>query len=196
MTTKAILWDFGDTLVDEKWMQAPLEGHSDWSEAWRRLMYHDPIADDWNLGRIDMVEVSRALGQEIGALPKTILDHMIKCSHNIGFFARVMDYARSCPLPQAIVTVNPDIFSYVVAPHYQLLETFPILVTSWEELSLSKVDMGDKALSLLDSSIERKDALLIDNKQDNTREWEEAGGQSYQFVGEEAFCQDIHSIVK
>lgn len=194
MSIKAILWDFGDTLVDEAWMQAPLEGYPDWGETWRRAMNGSALADDWNLDHIDMVAVSEALGRNVGAPSDLILAHMLKACRNISFFDSVMTFAQECSLPQAIVTVNPDIFSYVVAPHYLLNQTFPVIVTSWEEASLSKVDLCDAALSRLDDTVLRSEALLIDNKVKNTDEWAHAGGQSYLFRSEARFSEDRSSL--
>ena len=194
MSIKAILWDFGDTLADETWMQAPLEGYADWAETWRRTMDGSKLADDWNLGRIDMVAVSQALGRDIGAASDTVLAHMLKACRNIIFCETVMAFAQECSLPQAIVTINPDIFSYVVAPHYQLNETFPVIVTSWEEISLSKAELCDAALLRLDGDFLRSEALLIDNKVKNTDEWTGAGGQSYLFTSEARFDEDRSSL--
>lgn len=195
MSIKAILWDFGDTLVDENWMQAPLEGFPGWAEAYRRAMGDSKLADDWNLGRIDMVAVSEALGRDIAAPSDLVLAHMLKACRNITFFDTVMAFARECPLPQAIVTINPDIFSYVVAPHYQLSDTFPVIVTSWEEVSLSKAALCDVALSRLDGNISRSETLLIDNKAKNTDEWIAAGGQSYLFTNEARFEEDKSTLI-
>lgn len=195
MSIKTILWDFGDTLVEETWMQAPLEGYPAWPETWQRNMYGGSLGDDWNLGRIDMVAVSEALGQEIGAPGTLVLEHMLKACRNITFFDTVMTFARECSLPQAIVTVNPDIFSYVIAPHYQLTETFPVLVTSWEEVSLCKADLCDAALPRLGGTVSRSDALLIDNKAENTDEWTAAGGRSYLFTTESRFNEDSSALI-
>lgn len=195
MSIKTILWDFGDTLVDETWMQASLEGYPDWPEVWRKIMYGSSVADDWNLGRIDMVAASEVLGRDIGAPPGVVLTHMLKASRNITFFNSVMAFVRECSLPQAIVTINPDIFSYVVAPHYQLGETFAVVVTSWEEASLSKADLCDTALSRLGGNISRAEALLIDNKSENTDEWIAAGGRSYRFTNEARFNEDSLSLI-
>ena len=153
------------------------------------------LADDWNLGRIDMVAVSEALGRDIAAPSDLILAHMLKACRNITFFDTVMAFTRECPLPQAIVTINPDIFSYVVAPHYQLNDTFPVIVTSWEEVSLSKAELCDVALSRLDGNVSRSEALLIDNKVENTDEWIAAGGHSYLFTDEARFAEDRPTLI-
>lgn len=195
MSIKAILWDFGDTLVDETWMQAPLNGYSNWAEVWRDVMHGSGTADDWNLGRVDMVAMSELLGRQVGAPSDIILSHMLKCCRNVTFFESVMSFAKECTLPQAIVTINPDIFSYVVAPHYQLIETFPVMATSWEEATLSKASLCDAALSRMDGDILRTEALLIDNKPENIEEWIAAGGQGYLFEGEAKFKEDRSTLI-
>lgn len=195
MSIRALLWDFGDTLCDETFMQAPLEGYPDWPQMWRQVLAGSALANDWDLGRLDMVAVSEVLGGEISAPPSLVLSHILACCRTITFFDIVMNFARATALPQAIVTVNPDVFSFIIAPHYHLAATFPVLVTSWEEKTLSKVDMGDKALALLGDKVPRNEALLIDNKAHNTDDWSVAGGQSYLFTDEQAFERDMAHLL-
>jgi FMN phosphatase YigB (HAD superfamily) len=195
MSIKAILWDFGDTLVDETWLQTPLEGHPNWAEVYRATMKNGDIFDDWNLGRINLAAVTEVLASAAGAAPRVIRDHMTKTSQNIKFFEPVMGFARQCQVPQAIVTINPDLFSHIVVPQYGLEELFPVIATSWEEETLSKAKLCDVALARLGGDFSRSEALLIDNKQENTKEWKSVGGRSYLFTNEERFQKDSRGLL-
>lgn len=155
MTPRALLWDFGDTLADERWMQAPMVGVPRWPAVWRSRMGDGKLARRWDLGQITSAEVAAELGRDLGVPADTVLAHMRACCRNIAFFPGVMDIVDRCPLPQAIVTINPDIFSEVVAPAYRLAERFAAIVTSWEAGSGSKADLCDIALARLGGDLTR-----------------------------------------
>jgi hypothetical protein len=59
-----MLWDFGDTLVDETWMRRPLAECPEWPNAWADVMRSH--ADDWNVGRVGERDVFRALSARTG----------------------------------------------------------------------------------------------------------------------------------
>ena len=54
-----VLWDFGDTLVDERWMRRCPESCPSWETAWIAVM--NELADSWNVGDVAFKEVSVAL---------------------------------------------------------------------------------------------------------------------------------------
>jgi hypothetical protein len=62
-----LLWDFGDTLVDERWMRRAPAEFPDWADAWNTVM--ETCADDWNIGRACerdvFAEMSRRTGLSI-----------------------------------------------------------------------------------------------------------------------------------
>lgn len=191
---KTLLWDFGDTLADETWMQTPLPGCDSWAKAYRDLVYHGPLGEQWSLGSIDTFDVAQSLAKNIALPVDTVLYHMEAASKNVRFFSDVFAYAMSTPLPQAIVTVNPDLFSAITVAHYDLKKFFPVIVTSWEENTLSKAEICDIALHRQGLKIGRSEALLIDNKQENIDEWVDLGGVGYLFVGEREFARSPPSV--
>jgi len=105
-----------------------------------------------------------------------------------------MDAVNSCELVQAIVTINPDIFSQEVVPNYKLNEVFEIIVTSWEEENLDKSDLCDIAIQKLGSVSDRSRALLIDNRIENVEGWQARGGKAYHFTGDAAFAANLPDI--
>ena len=62
MTYAVLLWDFGDTLVDERWMRRAPAGVPAWEAAWTSVM--DDLADDWNVGAVDSATVRGAGGAD------------------------------------------------------------------------------------------------------------------------------------
>jgi hypothetical protein len=194
MVIKAILWDFGDTLADERWMQAPLHGVRGWPEACRAFGATS-LADEWNIGAITSRDVAEDFACKLDTSANAIHDHMEACCRDLSFFPRVIELVEDCTLPQAIVTINCDIFSSIVVPHYQLHSRFPVIVTSWEERSLSKSTLCDVAIARLGLSLERSECLLIDNKQENVADWIARGGAAYHFQGEEELRSDLDHVL-
>jgi phosphoglycolate phosphatase-like HAD superfamily hydrolase len=194
MEIEAILWDFGDTLVDETWMLAPLEGVPRWPETYRGLLGDNALARQWNAGAITSLDVARAFGRELGVAPERLLKHMEWCSRNIAFYPRMKAVTAQRRYPQAIVTVNPDIFSHVVVPHYRLDESFDAIVTSWQEQSASKPALCDAAIARLGGRWTRDRCLLVDNRQDCTEQWIAQGGRAYRFRGEDRFFADLGAL--
>ncbi len=192
MKLQTILWDFGDTLADERWMLAPLPGAAGWPAAYRQIIDGDDLADRWNLGLATMAEVAEALALRLGVNPRRVIDHMRACSRDLVFFPRVMDLVKVIELPQAIVTVNCDVFSDVVVPAYSLNERFETIVTSWEEATLSKADLCDIAMARLPGATDRGACLLIDNKLANVLEWRARGGAAFCFEGADALVAAVN----
>jgi hypothetical protein len=183
MTLQAVLWDFGDTLADERWMLAPLDGAPGWPEIYRTVLDGGDLADRWNIGSIAAADVADAFGRSLGVPTERILEHMRACCRNVSLNAGVMALTASLEVPQAIVTINPDIFSDVVVPHFGLRDRFAAIVTSWEERTLSKADLCDIAMSRLPGAVDRAACLLIDNRADNVAEWRARGGAAWLFDG-------------
>jgi hypothetical protein len=78
-----LLWDFGDTLVDERWMrQAPAEC-PDWSNAWNEAM--ETCADDWNIGRASERDVFAEMSRRTGLSIDFVERHAEACCRSITF---------------------------------------------------------------------------------------------------------------
>ena len=183
MSIQAILWDFGDTLADETWMLAPLPGAPCWPSTYRRVLGGGALADRWNLGLATASTVADQLAEGLGVPGERVLTHMRACSRNVMFYPDVMELAARLALPQAIVTINPDIFSDVVVPAYRLNDRFETIVTSWEEGTLSKADLCDIAIARLVGAPDRGSCLLIDNRMENVQEWRGRRGLAWRFAG-------------
>ena len=64
MTTRVLLWDFGDTLVDERWMHHAPADRSEWPNAWAEVMR--AYVEDWNTGRATERDIFVALSMRTG----------------------------------------------------------------------------------------------------------------------------------
>jgi hypothetical protein len=193
---ECVLWDFGDTLADESWMnKAPYQLPS-WPNLYKQLIWEGQLGIDWNLGKLQTEDIVSHFAGLLSVDRGHIADHMKRCCEDVKFFDHAMKAVQSCELPQAIVTINPDIFSQCVVPNYRLDQLFEPIVTSWQERTLDKSDLCDKALQQLGGVLDRSGALLIDNRIENVESWRSRGGIAYLFTGNEAFASEPPDLFK
>jgi hypothetical protein len=187
---KCVLWDFGDTLVDERWMWRNPQTVPQWRDVWTRHVV-GVVADAWNIGDLDVDELAAQLAASLPMTVAEILAHCDACCANIDLYAEPWRIVRACALPQALVTLNPDLFSTAVVPAYRLDAAFDTIVTSWQERSLEKAHLCSVALERFGGRFMPTEALLIDNKADNVAAWRARGGRGYVFVDQPTFAADL-----
>jgi hypothetical protein len=184
MAIRALLWDFGDTLVDERWMQAQMDGAPSWPDLYREFSAKSDLADRWNIGAATLDEVASSFAARLGVDAVRVRRHMEDCCKRVSFFPRVRALSERCKLPQAIVTVNCDVFSTIAAPHYRLQDRYDPIITSWQSRTLDKAELCDLAMARWGSSFSREECLLIDNRLDCVEAWRKRGGGAYHFQNE------------
>jgi FMN phosphatase YigB (HAD superfamily) len=188
MTIRGVLWDFGDTLADQDWMLRPPEGYPEWPTAWSEAARGE-WESAWYLNERSCEDIAERVSRSLGMSRADTMDHIQRCCSELSLFEAPLDAARASSLPQAIVTVNPDLFTRFIVPFHHLDELFPVIVTSWEEGTVDKAKLCSVAVERM--GIEPEDALLIDNLEENVRGWERAGGPGYVFRGEARFTADL-----
>jgi len=193
MAPEALLWDFGDTLVDERWMRRCPAAHPEWEAAWTAVMDH--WADRWNAGEVGMREVFAALADRTGMTQHDVAAHARDCCRRLVFNPAAWRVAREHRLPQALVTVNPDLVARYIVPAYELATVFDVIVVSYAEGSVDKPSLCRRALDRLGFESDRSAALLIDNRQDLVHAWQAAGGAGYWFRGDEQFRRDVRGLL-
>jgi hypothetical protein len=181
----ALLWDFGDTLVDERWMHWAPVGFPQWSTAWVELM--GLLATPWNVGRIREQDVFDAMAERTGMDAVSVERHAEQCCRSLVFNPATWRLARLHHFPQALVTVNPDLFLQRIVPRYRLGDIFDVIVVSCEEATEDKVVLCERALERLSFRGRRRDALLIDNREDVVNAWHTGGGTGHCYRGDEPF---------
>jgi FMN phosphatase YigB (HAD superfamily) len=181
-----LLWDFGDTLADERWLWACPPGVLDWADGYRTVVSSD-FGARWNRGAANLDELAAELSARLGMSTETVLAHVRCCCREIRFFEHAWATARSRALPQALVTVNADLFGDFIVPDYRLADIFDVVVVSAEEGTDSKVDLCEAAVDRLGCD-DPAQALLIDNIEANVDAWRARGGAAYWFRGDEEFA--------
>ena len=188
-----LLWDFGDTLVDERWMWSCPDGFANWTDSYRALGAGD-LGSRWNRGDLTFEEFATRLAADVGIGFDDACAHMQDCCNAIQFFEHAWATAQSHTMPQAIVTVNPDLFTRFVAPNYALDTVFDTIVASWQERTEDKARLCEIALERLGGS-DPATALLIDNIEANVDAWRARGGQAYLFRSDEEFSRDVPRLL-
>jgi FMN phosphatase YigB (HAD superfamily) len=193
VAARVLLWDFGDTLVDERWMhQAPV-ACPDWPSAWLDVM--STLAEDWNVGRVRERDVFDALSARTGLSLGAIERHAVACCESIRFHPFAWRIATERRLPQALVTVNPDLFVERVAKAHGLERHFDVIVASCSERTDDKIQLCEIALDRLGFDRARDEALLIDNRKELTDAWRDSGGSAYWYRGDAAFEADVATLL-
>jgi len=187
--TKCLLWDFGDTLCDERfiWSSGP-----EWMEIYKTFD-DDGLGASWNLGKINAWQFAAAVSERLDRSAKSVLAHMTQCCSHVEFFESTFAFFKARHLHQAIVTVNPDLFSDVIVPIWQLDAHCDVIVTSWEEGTIDKNVLCRLAIERMGLTCENHEALLIDNKRSNIDGWASVGGAGYHYVGDTEFSSDVAS---
>ena len=187
-----LLWDFGDTLVDQRWMWPSPVGVPGWTALYQALPDTD-LDTSWNIGETTTEELLAAFAAELGCNPELLMTHTEQRCGELQFFEHAWAAARAHARPQALVTVNSDGFSRFVVPRYDLDSVFDAIVTSWEEHTMDKARLCEIALDRLGGH-DPAEALLIDNMEANVEAWRALGGQAYLFVGDDEFARSEWSL--
>jgi phosphoglycolate phosphatase-like HAD superfamily hydrolase len=193
MTPAVLLWDFGDTLVDERWMRRPPAEFPTWEAVWLDVM--GDHADDWNVGQVGSTEMFGALAERSGMSAAAVKSHARGCCERLLFNETAWRVASERRLPQALVTVNPDLFADFVVPAHGLDDVFDVIVMSFEELTDDKPALCEIALDRLGFTGPRSDALLIDNRRDLVEAWRDVGGSGYWFQSDQQLRADLPSLL-
>ena len=187
MHVQSLLWDFGDTLCDELsiWRVSP-----EWMDVYRS--FDDGLGAAWSLGDLDTRGFVAELAKRMPLTEVEILAHL-KRTDLFEFFPFTYAFFRDRHLPQAIVTVNPALFSEVIVPAYAFDEVTDAIVVSGEERTIDKGELCRRALDRINCGCDSSQALLIDNKQSNLDAWARRGGIGYLYTRDSAFEQDVAS---
>ena len=193
MPVELLLWDFGDTLVDERWMRRSPASCPEWEQAWVESM--ETLADDWNVGALGSAEVFVDLARRTGMPVDAVAKHARECCSRLIFHPNAWRVATERRRPQAIVTVNPDLFTDVIVPMHRLAEVFDVIVCSAAEGTTHKSDLCLRAISELGGAHDPARALLIDNRRDLVDDWRAIGGVGYWFRGDDRFSEDLLDVL-
>ena len=182
MSIQCLLWDFGDTLCRETFIWS---SGREWEAVYSS--FDDGWARGWNLGTMDTAQFVELASRTLSMTPADIVLHMRERCRHIEFFEYTYAFYKARHLPQAIVTVNPDLWTEVIVPLHHFDQTADVIISSWEEGTDDKGALCQLVLDRMGLGHRRQDALLIDNKQSNIDAWMALGGIGYHYTTDEAF---------
>src|SRR5262249_5161424 len=99
-------------------------------------------------------------------------------------------------VPQALVSVNPDLFVERVVKIHDLASHFDAIVVSCEEGTDDKTRLCEIALDRLGFEGSRNDVMLIDNRSDLVEASVHRGGAAYLYRGDASFDSDWPSLLR
>lgn len=179
-----ICWDFGDTLVDQTFMQYAPEGVPEWPEAYRTAFKADPdFVDQLNLGEAALNDLIEPLAELVPMSRAAIARHLREVCNRIEWLPGMRELVTELngEVLQAIVTVNPHEFG-PMAVACGLDPLVDVIVTSADAVSLSKPVMARRARHLLGLSPELSTTLLVDNDEFNVDEFMGEGGLAIRYT--------------
>ena len=179
-----LLWDFGDTLCDERSLW---RASDEWMDVYRS--FDDGLGLAWSRGDLDTSGFVAELAKRMSLSADEILAHLSR-TDVFEFFPFTYGFFRARHLPQAIVTVNPALFSETIVPGFGFAEVTETIVVSAEEGTVDKGELCARALLRMGRD-RPSEALLIDNKQHNLDAWAERGGSGYLYTTDDAFRHDV-----
>lgn len=138
---------FGDTLVDEQWMRHVPAACPSWEDVWIEVM--STLADPWNVGAVTSAKVFAELARRAGMTATEVAAHARVCCEQLAFRPTAWRVARERRLPQALVTVNPDLLTDIIVPAYGMGDVFDIIVTSAAEATADKTELCLRARARL-----------------------------------------------
>src|SRR5262245_53345594 len=95
-------------------------------------------ADDWDRGAITMHDVFAAQAAATEMSHAAVAAHAHDCCRRLRFHEHAWRVARERRLPQALVTVNPDLFEEWIVPDHRLRDVFDVIVMSYAERTTDK----------------------------------------------------------
>jgi len=183
---QCLLWDFGDTLCDERFIWST---NARWMSAYAAFETNGGM--DWCAGQLDIETYAGRLAPVVGLTPQQVIAHMKARCETITWHETAWAWFSARRLPQAIVTVNPRLFSDTIVPAHGLGRYADVIVTSWEEGTNDKATLCSVALERLGAAFAPEAALLIDNKSTAVEAWRARGGLGYVFTTAQAFAADL-----
>jgi len=180
-----VCWDFGDTLVHERFMRICPPGVPEWEEVYDEIAAEPEWEQAWMLGEANLTDLIPRLAERLPMTNGAIGRHLRTVWQQIEWYPDAREWINRLNgrVAQTIVTVNPFEFSGI-ATACGLDPLVEIIVTSADIRSTSKVDMTEHARRLLGMEPGVSTSILIDNRLDNCEEFTEAGGAAIHFTPE------------
>lgn len=191
---QCILFDFGNTLADQWWLMRQPDDVPQWSAVYEKVISHsEEWTSKWDIGAVTKFQVAAEVARHLSISPERALEIMEENSRSLTFYPNIMRFVKENRKTrrQAMVTLNADLFSEIVVPHYDLGDLFEIIVNSFYYGTNDKAKLCEIVFTKMGDGIGFENSMLIDNDPKHLAGFEERGGKTYQFINDEKFAQDF-----
>lgn len=187
----SIVFDFGGTLSSQSYFHVLGlefcrvvdvciwgEGEADWCDPWVR-------------GEKTSVEIADYLAGLTGIDTARILAALDAGCARLALHPAIWRFAQAQQAQgrqTALVTLNMDVFSRVIAPSLGFYKVFDVVINSSDYRTDDKVRLWELAFAQLDGCT-FANSLLIDDKQKYVERFQACGGQAYQYTTDAAFAK-------
>jgi beta-phosphoglucomutase-like phosphatase (HAD superfamily) len=191
---RCVIFDFAFTLCSQKYFH-PLGGEAE--EAIDRIIFGENSenwAHPWMEGKITSREIIQHLACHLSVGEQELRNALESGCRNLTWNPAVWRFVcsqKDAGRPVALVTLNMDVFTDIVVPHYRLDETFDVIVNSADEGTLDKLRLWRDAIDRLGGGLELSDCLLIDDSVRNLTRFRQAGGLAILYLDDEHFRGEL-----
>ncbi|MDC7219793.1 MAG: hypothetical protein PQJ59_07625 [Spirochaetales bacterium] len=191
-----IIFDFHKTLTDALYFdQFDLVTRDTISKLIFRPPYHLDWDKKWMVGKIRIDDVLEHLSENLGISLFSLEESLYRGLKNTKWNQSIWDFSQSIrgKTKTAIATINTDVFSDFLVPHFALDQKFDVIINSHETGLENKSELCFMVLEELKMNLEDNRVLLIDDKAKNIDEFRDAGGEGYLYKSDEEFKEWIKS---
>jgi FMN phosphatase YigB (HAD superfamily) len=197
VTIDLVCWDFGDTLVDERFMRLAPDGVPQWGAVYDEVLAERPDwVASWDLGRGSINDLVGPLAARLPMTEIQIVRHLRLVWERITWFPDAEHWVDRLAgrVDQAVATVNPHEFSGI-ARACGLDVRIPMIVTSADLATTSKVVMAEHARAVLGLSPGLSTTVLVDNRADNVQEFTSAGGRAVRYQPDSGCLDELGTMI-
>jgi len=188
---KAIFFDFYRTLSPSDYFR---HLNQDQQTNISKLVFSEASTHywEWLRGEIRANDIAKLIGENLSLTTEEVLSHFDFGCRRVELSPVLTDFAKSqraAGVPVAIVTLNFDVFSEIIVPHLNLSERFDVIINSADFGSSDKRELFLEAMQRLGLGDDATDCLLIDDDSRWIEVFEDLGGKTKHFIGDEDFTE-------
>lgn len=166
---------------------------SGWTDVYTHRFAEPGFNERWQCGEIPTATLIEHFARELDVDVDVVDGYVRRLCRSVSLRSGILAsvWARRLRAePQALVTVNPDIFDEIVRYH-ALSDLFDQVVVSALEGTSDKMELCRIALDRLGRREDFGSAILIDDNAEHVTAFERAGGSGYLFVDDQTFQADL-----
>jgi predicted phosphatase len=193
---KCIIFDYYKTLSNDYYFNLPSKFKNKISEILYNNENNQNLLENWWKGNISSIDIVNYLSKQLPLKPEYLLNNLkfnarkMKLNKNIFNFSKKI---KNKGYYSDIVSINSDIFTTDVVPGLKLYNYFDCIINSSDYKNIEKNELCKIAINKIDKSLVFKDCLLIDDKEENIKNFQSLGGFGYQYIDDIIFKEWLNN---